>query len=53
MKKIDSGRMKYSGMEPVSIYHVEYEPRLIIRSTTSYAKNELMNLLKLLVIRMI
>lgn len=53
MKKIDSGQMKYSGMEPVSIYHVEYEPRLIIRSTTSYAKNELMNLLKLLVIRMI
>lgn len=38
MKKIDSGQMKYSGMEPVSIYHVEYEPRLIIRSTTSYAK---------------
>lgn len=37
MKKIDSGQMKYSGMEPVSIYHVEYEPRLINRSTTSYA----------------
>ena len=46
--------MKYSGMEPVSIYHVEYEPRLIIREYHILCrKNELMNLLKLLVIRMI
>ena len=29
---------KFSDMEPVSTYHVEYEPKLITRGTTSYAK---------------
>lgn len=38
MKKIRSRSMKYSEMEPISIYHVEYEPKLIVRKTTSYAK---------------
>lgn len=38
MKKIRSRTMKYSEMEPISIYHVEYEPKLIVRKTTSYAK---------------
>ncbi|MEG0591419.1 MAG: substrate-binding domain-containing protein, partial [Lachnospiraceae bacterium] len=39
MKKIRSSSMKYSDTEPVSIYHVEYEPQLIMRRTTSYAKS--------------
>ncbi len=38
MKKIKSQYSKYSDIEPVSIYHVEYEPRLIVRGTTAYAK---------------
>lgn len=38
MKKIATGRMKYSGIEPLSTYHVEYEPKLIVRGTTSYPK---------------
>ena len=40
MKKIDSGRGKYAGAEPISTYHVEYEPRLIVRGTTSYARTK-------------
>lgn len=39
MKKIESRRGKYAGMEPISSYHVEYEPRLIVRGTTSYPKS--------------
>lgn len=38
MKKIAAHTMKNSGIEPISTYHVEYEPRLIVRGTTSYAK---------------
>lgn len=38
MKKIASRTTKYSDIEPISTYHVEYEPRLIVRGTTSYAK---------------
>lgn len=38
MKKMDSQVSKYSEMEPISTYHVEYEPKLIVRGTTSYAK---------------
>ena len=37
MKKISSHNNKYSDMEPISTYHVEYEPKLIVRGTTSYA----------------
>lgn len=39
MKKIDSRRGKYTEGEPISTYHVEYEPRLIVRGTTSYPKS--------------
>ena len=39
MKKIDSRREKYTDVEPISTYHVEYEPRLIVRGTTSYPKS--------------
>lgn len=38
MKKIMTQNSKYSEIQPISIYHVEYEPQLIIRGTTSYAK---------------
>lgn len=38
MKKIASHNSQYSEMEPISTYHVEYEPKLIIRGTTSYPK---------------
>lgn len=40
MKKIATHNVKYSEMEPISTYHVEYEPRLIVRGTTSYAKQK-------------
>ena len=38
MKKIASHDTRYSEIEPISTYHIEYEPQLIIRGTTSYAK---------------
>ncbi len=38
MKKIASHAYEYSEIEPISTYHVEYEPKLIVRGTTSYAK---------------
>ena len=38
MKKIASHTSSYSEIEPISTYHVEYEPKLIIRGTTGYAK---------------
>ena len=40
MKKIASHDTRYSEIEPISKYHVEYEPQLIIRGTTSYAKEK-------------
>ena len=40
MKKITSHDTRYSEIEPISTYHVEYEPQLIIRGTTSYAKEK-------------
>ncbi|SHK18953.1 LacI family DNA-binding transcriptional regulator [Hespellia stercorisuis] len=38
MKKIKPSHTKYGGIEPISIYHVEYEPQLIVRGSTSYPK---------------
>lgn len=38
MKKIASRQSSYSGIEPISTYHVEYEPQLIVRGTTGYAR---------------
>lgn len=40
MKKIESHTGKYSDIDPISTYHVEYEPKLIIRGTTSYARRK-------------
>lgn len=40
MKKIASHAYAYSEIEPISTYHVEYEPKLIVRGTTSYAKRK-------------
>lgn len=39
MKKIRTRDRQYSEIEPVSIYHVEYEPRIVVRGTTSYPKS--------------
>lgn len=36
MKKMKTREHRYADMEPVSIYHVEYEPRVVSRGTTSY-----------------
>ena len=38
MKKIKTGSKKYAGIQPVSIYHVEYEPKIVVRKTTGYAR---------------
>lgn len=38
LKKIQSQSAKEGELLPTSIYHVEYEPKLIVRGTTSYAK---------------
>ena len=38
IRKINSATNPYSGIQPTSIYHIEYEPKLIVRKTTSYAK---------------
>lgn len=40
MKKIQSHRKRYTEIEPVSIYHVEYEPKVVVRGTTSYPRSE-------------
>ncbi|MGN1193526.1 MAG: LacI family DNA-binding transcriptional regulator [Dorea sp.] len=40
MKKIASHHSAYSEMPPISTYHVEYEPKLIVRGTTTYAKSK-------------
>ena len=40
MKKNLSQNSQYSEIQPISTYHVEYEPRLIVRGTTSYAKTK-------------
>lgn len=36
MKKMNSRNRRYADAEPVSIYHVEYEPKVVVRGTTSY-----------------
>ncbi len=38
IKKIHSQRDYGNGQEPISIYHIEYEPKLIVRASTSYAR---------------
>lgn len=35
MKKIKSHDRRYAELDPVSIYHIEYEPRLVQRGTTA------------------
>ena len=40
MKKIATRTANYSEIEPLSTYHVEYEPKLIVRGTTSYARRK-------------
>lgn len=38
MRKIESAHNPYIDMEPTSTYHIEYEPKLIVRKTTDYVK---------------
>lgn len=38
MKKISAHQNQYQGIAPISIYHIEYEPKLIVRGSTSNAK---------------
>lgn len=38
MKKIHSRSAVEEELQPTSIYHVEYEPKLIVRGTTTYAR---------------
>ena len=40
IKKIKSRMKRYTEIEPVSIYHVEYEPKVVVRGTTSYPRPE-------------
>lgn len=40
LRKIQSLRESQDGNEPLSTYHVEYEPKLIVRRSTSYARSE-------------
>ena len=40
MRKIESARSAYSETQPTSIYHIEYEPKLIVRKTTGYARQK-------------
>lgn len=40
MRKIESAHNPYIDMEPTSTYHIEYEPKLIVRKTTAYVKQQ-------------
>ena len=40
LRKIESQKSYRKGDEPTSIYHIEYEPRLIVRGSTGYAPDE-------------
>lgn len=40
MRKIESARNAYSENQPTSIYHIEYQPKLIVRKTTGYARQK-------------
>ena len=42
IRKIKSSNDTYDGTNPISIYHIEYEPKLIARKTTSYAREKRM-----------
>ncbi|MDD2979779.1 MAG: LacI family DNA-binding transcriptional regulator [Hespellia sp.] len=40
MKKIKTRTSQYAELEPVSVYHVEYEPKVIARGSTTYPKSK-------------
>ena len=40
MKKNGIQNSRYSELEPMSTYHVEYEPKLIVRGTTGPANTK-------------
>lgn len=40
LKKMESRQEQPAGLTPISTYHVEYEPELIVRGTTSYPREK-------------
>ena len=40
IRKIDLNDQFYTGLQPTSLYNIEYTPKLIARKTTAYAKTE-------------
>ena len=38
IRKIDTNNKFYMGIQPTSLYNIEYTPKLIVRRTTAYAK---------------
>ena len=40
LRKIESQKSYRKGDEPTSIYHIEYEPRVIVRGSAGYAPDE-------------
>ncbi|MDO4276658.1 MAG: LacI family DNA-binding transcriptional regulator [Eubacteriales bacterium] len=40
IRKIDTNNKLFMGLQPTSLYNIEYAPRLIVRRTTSYAKTQ-------------
>lgn len=38
MKKMKGQQHQYEGIEPISIYHIEYEPKIIVRGSTGNAR---------------
>lgn len=40
IRKIDMNDQFYTGLQPTSLYNIEYTPKLIARKTTAYAKTE-------------
>ena len=38
IRKIAANDLFYTGIQPTSLYNIEYTPKLIVRKTTAYAK---------------
>ena len=38
IRKITTNDQFYTGLQPTSVYNIEYTPKLIVRKTTAYAK---------------
>ena len=38
IRKITTNDQFYTGLQPTSVYNIEYTPKLIVRKTTAYAR---------------